>query len=185
MRHGQGGRWILYNLTIAIVLMTIASTFSICQTHARGSISALNAKTAPLDVSSGSLRITQTVTLAETLLLDSPGSKFALCQTCGTTAGASHAGRGSGFLYAESDDGVSWYKPSLNKTVWKGSTANNLIENSGMTTGIYLDLDTTDPSQRYKIATGTNGAGAAGVCAAGVCAAGAPGSAASSAVLAW
>ena len=49
-------------------------------------ISALNAKTAPLDVSSGSLRITQTVTLAETLLLDSPGSKFALCQTCGTTA---------------------------------------------------------------------------------------------------
>lgn len=28
-----------------------------------------------------------------------------------------------------------------------------------MTTGVYLDEATTDPSQRYKISTGTNGAG--------------------------
>ena len=51
------------------------------------------------------------------------------------------------------------YKPDLNITEWKGSKSNNLLENSGMTTGVYLDEETTDPSQRYKISTGTNGAG--------------------------
>ena len=34
-------------------------------------------------------------------------------QQCGSVAGSSKAGRGSGFLYAESDDGLTWYKPSL------------------------------------------------------------------------
>jgi len=82
-------------------------------------------------------------------------------QTCGsqTDLAKNNGGRGAGFLYAESEDGIKWYKPNLNITEWKGSKANNLLENSGMTTGVYLDEATTDPSQRYKISTGTNGAG--------------------------
>jgi len=82
-------------------------------------------------------------------------------QTCGsqTDLAKNGAGRGAGFLYAESPDGIKWTKPSLNITDWKGSKANNLLENSGMTTGVFLDETTTDPSQRYKISTGTNGAG--------------------------
>jgi hypothetical protein len=81
--------------------------------------------------------------------------------TCGsklpTTA---TAGRGSGFLYAESDDGIAWTKPDLNLTDWKGDGGkNNLLELDGMTTGVYLDEETKDPQQRYKIATGSNGKG--------------------------
>jgi hypothetical protein len=81
-------------------------------------------------------------------------------QTCGSRSNGSKASRGSGLLYAESDDGITWTKPNLGMTEWKGSKDNNLIELSGMTTQIYLDEDTTDPSQRYKIATGSNGGGA-------------------------
>lgn len=85
-------------------------------------------------------------------------------QQCGsvTDTAKNHAGRGSGLLYAESDDGITWTKPNLNKTMWKGSTANNLLELDGMTTGIYLDYETTNSSERYKIVTGSNGNG--GIC---------------------
>merc|ERR1712070_628505 len=69
-----------------------------------------------------------------------------------------HASRGTGLLYAESDDGITWTKPNLGMTDWKGSKANNLIETDGMTTGIYLD-ETADASERYKIVTGSNGKG--------------------------
>ena len=91
-------------------------------------------------------------------------------QTCGSTTNLSknHADRGSGLLYAESDDGITWVKPNLNRTLWKGSTANNLIELGGMTTQIYLDEETSDDAQRYKIATGSNGAGAIAVSADGI-----------------
>jgi len=71
--------------------------------------------------------------------------------------------RGSGFLYAESDDGITWTKPNLNLTEWKGNKQNNLIELDGMTTGIYLDEMTTNSSERYKISTGSNGAGSIAV----------------------
>ena len=81
-------------------------------------------------------------------------------QQCGTLAGTSSADRGTGLLYAESDDGLSWYKPNLGLTDWKGSKDNNLIELDGMTTGIYLDENAAD-NERYKIVTGSNGKGAA------------------------
>ena len=60
--------------------------------------------------------------------------------------------RGSGFLYAESDDGINWEKPSLGLQEWKGSKDNNLVRIStngdgGMTTGIYLDETTTNSSE--------------------------------------
>lgn len=82
-------------------------------------------------------------------------------QTCGSVTDTSKnsAGRGTGLLYAESDDGIVWTKPNLNRTTWKGSKANNLIELDGMTTGVYLDPDASDPSRRYLIVTGSNGAG--------------------------
>jgi len=79
-----------------------------------------------------------------------------------------HASRGIGLLYAESDDGVAWVKPDLNMTDWKGSKANNLIELGGMTTGIYLDEAANSPSERYKVATGTNGKGGVVLSADGV-----------------
>jgi hypothetical protein len=56
--------------------------------------------------------------------------------------------RGAGLLYAESDDGVSWYKPNLNMTEWKGNKHNNLIQLNGMTTQIYLDESATNVSER-------------------------------------
>lgn len=88
-------------------------------------------------------------------------------QQCGTVSGGpgySSAARGTGLLYAESDDGVSWYKPDLGLVSWKGSTANNLVmqdpsgQHGGMTTGIYLD-EAAPPAERYKIVTGSNGKG--------------------------
>lgn len=86
-------------------------------------------------------------------------------QTCGTN-NAKGADRGSGFLYAESDDGLNWIKPNLGLQTWNGSKDNNLINLAltgsgfgGMTTGVYLDEASKDPSQRYKISTGSNGAG--------------------------
>lgn len=79
--------------------------------------------------------------------------------------------RRQGFLYAESDDGLNWTKPNLGLQTWKGDKNNNLIELAltgrgygGMTTGVYLDETTTNASQRYKISTGSNGAGGIAVC---------------------
>ena len=40
--------------------------------------------------------------------------------------------------------------------------------NGGMTTGIYLDEATSNSSERYKIATGSNGAGSIAVSADGI-----------------
>jgi hypothetical protein len=95
------------------------------------------------------------------------------CSNTGAAGfGHPHGGqRGSGFLYAESDDGIHWVKPSLRLQSWKGSLDNNLIKlamnesgDGGMTTGIYLDeAAAAGSAQRYKIAGGTNGAGAVAV----------------------
>jgi hypothetical protein len=90
-------------------------------------------------------------------------------QKCGskTNTSKNHGGRGTGLLYAESEDGITWTKPDLGITEWKGSKANNLIELEGMTTGIYLD-ETASVSERYKIVTGSNGKGAIAVSADGI-----------------
>ena len=81
-------------------------------------------------------------------------------QTCGTT-NPTGGGRTSGLLFAESDDGFNWTKPDLNMAEFpakSGNMKNNLLENDGMTTGIYLDED-APPAERYKISTGSNGKG--------------------------
>jgi hypothetical protein len=85
-------------------------------------------------------------------------------QKCGTT-NKKGGKRGSGFLYAESDDGITWEKPNLGMTEFppkSGNKNNNLLENDGMTTGIYLD-ESAPAAERYKITTGSNGAGAIAV----------------------
>merc|ERR1712086_40932 len=103
-----------------------------------------------------------------------PKEKIAMCnnapQTCGSvspTTSYNQAGRGEGFLYAESTDGITWTKPHLGLTDWKGNKENNLIELNGMTTQVYLD-EKAAPSQRYKIVTGSNGAGGIAVSADGI-----------------
>ena len=83
-------------------------------------------------------------------------------QTCGSASASVKASRGTGFLYAESDDGISWVKPHLGLVDWKGSKDNNLIELDGMTTQVYLD-EQAPPDERYKIVTGSNGLGAIAV----------------------
>ena len=63
-------------------------------------------------------------------------------QKCGTD-NQRGGSRGSGFLYAESDDGFEWTKPNLGMAEFpkgSGNKNNNLLENDGMTTGIYLDV---------------------------------------------
>ncbi len=104
-----------------------------------------------------------------------PKSKVPMCdnapQTCGTPTppmAYGKAGRGEGFLYAESDDGLAWTKPNLGRVSWKGSTDNNLVEIGGMTTQIYLDPDAASAAERYKVVTGNNGAGAIAVSADGL-----------------
>jgi len=88
-------------------------------------------------------------------------------QTCGTPSSSSKASRGTGLLYAESDDGLTWVKPSLGLVDWKGSKNNNLVMNDGMTTGVYLD-EMAPSAERYKIITGrSNGQGAVAVSADG------------------
>ena len=129
-----------------------------------------------------------------------PKTKVPMCnnapQQCGSvspTTSYSSAGRGEGFLYAESDDGLSWIKPNLGLTAWKGSKQNNLIELDGMcvpppltaiertrrmwqlmspplrvrTTQVYLD-ESAPASERYKIVTGSNGGGGITVSADGI-----------------
>mmetsp|Transcript_20985 Transcript_20985/g.47265 ORF Transcript_20985/g.47265 Transcript_20985/m.47265 type:complete len:93 (-) Transcript_20985:52-330(-) len=57
----------------------------------------------------------------------SPKEQVPLCnnapQQCGTSSKTVKAGRGTGFLYAESDDGLSWTKPNLGLATWKAQTA--------------------------------------------------------------
>ena len=60
-----------------------------------------------------------------------------------STPGTGGGSRGSGFLYAESDDGFEWTKPNLGMAEFpkgSGNKNNNLLENDCMTTGIYLDV---------------------------------------------
>lgn len=90
-------------------------------------------------------------------------------QKCGTDNVRGGA-RGAGLLYAESDDGLTWTKPNLGMAEFppkSGDKNNNLLENDGMTTGIYLD-ETAPANERYKISTGSNGKGGIAVSPDGV-----------------
>ena len=56
---------------------------------------------------------------------------------------------------------------NLGMTDWKGSKNNNLLELNGMTTQVYLDEGAPD-SERFKIVTGSNGAGGIAVSSDGI-----------------
>ncbi len=55
--------------------------------------------------------------------------------------------------YAESKDGIHWEKPSLGLVEFEGSTDNNLLMLYAHGTGVFLDMQETDPAKRYKLVT--------------------------------
>jgi len=57
---------------------------------------------------------------------------------------------GGGIGYAESDDGVTWEKPTLGLKEWNGSTENNLINISHYGHGVFID-PVAAASERYKM----------------------------------
>ena len=58
----------------------------------------------------------------------------------------------NGVAYAESQDGISWRKPSLDTVDFRGSTENNLVRsNEAHGAGVFLDSRENDPSRRYKM----------------------------------
>ena len=59
----------------------------------------------------------------------------------------------SSLAYAESDDGVHWVKPSLGFVDFEGSRENNMLFRYAHGTGVFLDLEETDPRKRYKMVT--------------------------------
>lgn len=55
--------------------------------------------------------------------------------------------------YAQSDDGVVWEKPVLNKTSFRGSMKNNIIGNFLHGTSILYDKHEKDKNKKYKLFT--------------------------------
>lgn len=55
--------------------------------------------------------------------------------------------------YAESEDGVNWYKPNLGLVKFEGDTRNNIIMQYAHGTGVFLDEEEIDPRKRYKLVT--------------------------------
>ncbi len=66
-------------------------------------------------------------------------------------------------LYAESEDGLNWHRPELDRVQWKGEMRNNIINlgftGSGKENRIVLlrDEEESDPSKRYKGLTRISG----------------------------
>ncbi len=61
----------------------------------------------------------------------------------------STAGRRSGLLYAQSDDGLHWEKPALGVVEFSGSRANNLVM-TDVEGGVFRDAHDADPKRRFK-----------------------------------
>src|SRR5690606_4777272 len=59
-------------------------------------------------------------------------------------------GRRMGVCYAVSADGITWEKPALGVTEFKGSAENNIVMSGPHGAGIFKDLVDPDPSRRYK-----------------------------------
>jgi hypothetical protein len=59
--------------------------------------------------------------------------------------------RHTGFCFAESLDGFSWKRPSLELYDFKGSTRNNIIARDLLGTHVGYDEHEKDPQQRYKL----------------------------------
>jgi len=53
-------------------------------------------------------------------------------------------------LYAESDDGINWRKPSLGLEHYHGSAANNIVLKGVHGLGVYRDPHERDPSRSFK-----------------------------------
>ena len=56
--------------------------------------------------------------------------------------------------YAESKDGVNWFKPNLGQLMFKGSKDNNafdLPDPMNLSVNVIRDDDDPDPSRRYKM----------------------------------
>lgn len=62
-------------------------------------------------------------------------------------------GRIASLGYAESDDGITWNRPSLGLVEFEGSKDNNMVFRYAHGTGIFLDEAETDQSKRYKLVT--------------------------------
>lgn len=62
-------------------------------------------------------------------------------------------GRIASLGYAESQDGVRWFKPELGLTEFEGSKENNMIFRYAHGTGVFLDEEERDRSRRYKMVT--------------------------------
>lgn len=55
--------------------------------------------------------------------------------------------------YAESDDGIDWKKPVLNKASFRGSTKNNIIGHFMHGTSVLYDKHEKDKNKKYKLFT--------------------------------
>ncbi|MDE7029219.1 MAG: hypothetical protein K2P63_04480 [Lachnospiraceae bacterium] len=55
--------------------------------------------------------------------------------------------------YAESRDGIHFVKPELGLTEYAGSRKNNILFRYAHGTGVFLDVQETDPKRRYKLMT--------------------------------
>ncbi len=64
-----------------------------------------------------------------------------------STAGA---GRKRGILYAWSEDGINWIKPSLGLVEFMGSSENNIVK-LNFEGGVFKDKQESDPKRRYKM----------------------------------
>ena len=60
-----------------------------------------------------------------------------------------HEGR---LAYATSKDGITWHKPSLGLVHFRSTIDNNLLmDNAGISAGVFKDPHETDPARRYKM----------------------------------
>ena len=55
-----------------------------------------------------------------------------------------------GTLYAQSEDGIKWYKPDLGLVDFKGSSANNIVLTPSGGVGVFRDIYTQNASELYK-----------------------------------
>lgn len=85
------------------------------------------------------------------IVLDKVSSETSLAQRA---AGAVYKARGSritALLYAESEDGLVWSKPSLGVTEFMGSRENNVIRLYAHGSCVFWDPHEADCSRRYKM----------------------------------
>ena len=78
-----------------------------------------------------------------------PGSYVARLQEAKQRYGV--AAREMGVCYASSADGLTWVKPELGIVPFGGSQANNLVMRYAHGNGVFKDLHTTNPAERYKM----------------------------------